>query len=94
MPSYAPDPDYKGKGSQLEFTVEDPGAFTTPWKATITYLRSGNKAVHPFHWEIEFPEVFSRENGGFDAMVGNPPFAPVTRPILAGSNAESRGEKT
>ncbi|MCR9293810.1 MAG: class I SAM-dependent DNA methyltransferase, partial [bacterium] len=32
---------------------------------------------HPipaFHWEIEFPEVFSRENGGFDAFVGNPPF--------------------
>ncbi len=37
-------------------------------------LRSGDKAIHPFHWEIEFPEVFGRENGGFDAMVGNPPF--------------------
>jgi len=31
--------------------------------------------VPAFHWEIEFPEVFSRENGGFDAFVGNPPFA-------------------
>ncbi|MFN3194042.1 MAG: Eco57I restriction-modification methylase domain-containing protein [Aureliella sp.] len=30
--------------------------------------------VPAFHWEIEFPEVFSRENGGFDAFVGNPPF--------------------
>lgn len=38
-------------------------------------LRSGDKAIHPFHWEIEFPEVFGRENGGFDAIVGNPPFA-------------------
>jgi hypothetical protein len=28
----------------------------------------------PFHWEVEFPEVFSRENAGFDAFVGNPPF--------------------
>jgi hypothetical protein len=28
----------------------------------------------PFHWEIEFPEVFGRENAGFDALVGNPPF--------------------
>ena len=28
-----------------------------------------------FHWEIEFPEVFTRENSGFDAFVGNPPFA-------------------
>lgn len=30
--------------------------------------------LRPFHWEIEFPEVFSRENPGFDAFVGNPPF--------------------
>lgn len=29
----------------------------------------------PFHWEIEFPEVFDRKNPGFDAIVGNPPFA-------------------
>ncbi|WP_281972379.1 Eco57I restriction-modification methylase domain-containing protein [Ruegeria faecimaris] len=27
-----------------------------------------------FHWPLEFPEVFRRENGGFDAIVGNPPF--------------------
>ena len=31
--------------------------------------------VTPFHWELEFPEVFDRENPGFDAVVGNPPFA-------------------
>ncbi|MBP1804671.1 Eco57I restriction-modification methylase domain-containing protein [Rubellimicrobium aerolatum] len=31
------------------------------------------QGITPFHWEIEFPEVF--EQGGFDAMVGNPPFA-------------------
>lgn len=31
-------------------------------------------ARRPFHWPIEFPEVFLRENGGFDAFVGNPPF--------------------
>lgn len=29
----------------------------------------------PFHWEIEFPEVFGRDNPGFDTIVGNPPFA-------------------
>jgi hypothetical protein len=34
-----------------------------------------DEAVIPFHWEIEFPEVFDRENAGFDAFVGNPPFA-------------------
>ena len=31
--------------------------------------------VTPLHWEVEFPEVFERENPGFDAIVGNPPFA-------------------
>lgn len=28
--------------------------------------------TQPFHWPVEFPEVF--EGGGFDAIVGNPPF--------------------
>ena len=28
----------------------------------------------PIHWPLEFPEVFQRENGGFDAWVSNPPF--------------------
>ncbi|MFM0078737.1 ATP phosphoribosyltransferase regulatory subunit [Paraburkholderia sediminicola] len=29
----------------------------------------------PFHWLVEFPEVFSNpRNPGFDAVVGNPPF--------------------
>jgi hypothetical protein len=36
----AVDPNYKGKGLQLEFTVEDAGVFTMPWSATITYGRS------------------------------------------------------
>jgi len=30
-----------GKYLQLEFTVEDPGVFTTPWKATMTYGQGG-----------------------------------------------------
>jgi Eco57I restriction-modification methylase len=33
----------------------------------------------PFHWEIEFPEIFTRSNGGFDAIIGNPPFLGGTR---------------
>jgi hypothetical protein len=32
-------------------------------------------SVHGFHWHLEFPEVFTRANAGFDAFVGNPPFA-------------------
>ena len=40
-----------------------------------TNLKYSDSPVMPFHWEIEFPEVFNRENPGFDAIVGNPPFA-------------------
>jgi len=42
--------------------------------AEIDALRQGPRPVIPFHWEIEFPEVFARENGGFDAFIGNPPY--------------------
>jgi hypothetical protein len=37
-------------------------------------IRGGDNPIIPFHWELEFPEVFARENGGFDAITGNPPF--------------------
>jgi methylase of polypeptide subunit release factors len=43
--------------------------------AEIAELRGGKFPVTPFHWEIEYPEVFDRENPGFDAIVGNPPYA-------------------
>jgi hypothetical protein len=32
-------PAYKDKYLQVHFTIEDEGAFTTPWTATIIYLR-------------------------------------------------------
>jgi len=40
----------------------------------VDSLRGGQHPITPFHWDIEFPEVFDRTNGGFDAIVGNPPF--------------------
>jgi len=37
--------------------------------------------VKPFHWELEFPEIFlSKEKGGeggFDAVIGNPPYVRI-----------------
>jgi hypothetical protein len=38
------------------------------------HLLESAAAPTTFHWHIEFPEVFSRSNPGFDAFVGNPPF--------------------
>ncbi len=37
-------------------------------------LAAGPKGILPFHWELEFPEVFQDGRGGFDVFVGNPPF--------------------
>ena len=40
-----------------------------------TRLAAGERGIRPFHWDLEFPEVFGDEIGGFDVFVGNPPFA-------------------
>lgn len=37
-------------------------------------LQEGTHPVLPLHWEVEFSEIFNRQNPGFDAFVGNPPF--------------------
>lgn len=43
-------------------------------EAAATRLAAGEQGITPFHWQIEFPEVFARDNGGFDTVIGNPPF--------------------
>jgi hypothetical protein len=52
-------------------------------RAAIAKLRDKANALlgtrRPFHWPLEFPEVFIEgsvcdDHGGFDAIVGNPPF--------------------
>jgi Eco57I restriction-modification methylase/TaqI-like C-terminal specificity domain/Type I restriction enzyme R protein N terminus (HSDR_N) len=30
--------------------------------------------INAFDWHAEFPEIFSRQNPGFDAVIGNPPW--------------------
>jgi hypothetical protein len=50
-------------------------------------LREGHLPIVPFHWEVEFPEVFRRINGGFDGIVGNPPFA--GKNTIIGSNRKN-----
>ena len=54
------DRNYRGKGLQLEFTVEDEGVFTMPWSATITYGRDANP---------EWDERICAENIGHDTTL-------------------------
>ena len=52
-----------------------PEYFWPKFRECAAGLYAEPHALHPFHWEIEFPEVFARQDKGFDAIVGNPPFA-------------------
>ena len=59
------------------------------YRAELDERRRADPPLAPFHWEIEFPEVFERapsteseapshpraNRPGFDAIIGNPPFA-------------------
>lgn len=49
------------------------GLDQTPIRQAAHRFRA-QQGWRPFHWEIEFPEVFLRDNPGFDSIVGNPPF--------------------
>ncbi len=54
------------------------GSLDKAWDKLVAIgatLKQSEHPLTPFHWEVEFPEVFARGNGGFDAIIGNPPFA-------------------
>ena len=63
------------KGRRNEFARAVVDGEANRYLGWMEEQRHGDPALAPFHWEIEFPEVFERENPGFDAFVGNPPFA-------------------
>jgi hypothetical protein len=53
------------------------GSIEAAWKkldAMAASLKQVTHPITPFHWGLEFPEVFTGSGSGFDAMVGNPPF--------------------
>jgi len=64
--------------------VDDDGAWAEiegiDWYTTAQVMAADEQF---FHWELEFPEVFfsrdgeREEGGGFDAVVGNPPYAKI-----------------
>ena len=54
------------------------GGSDSMWQAVrlqAATLARGVHPIRPLHWSVEFPEVFARDAPGFDAIVGNPPFA-------------------
>ena len=79
---------------QMEAALKNLGKLelAEPIENAVAGLRRGAKGVMPFHWELEFPEVFTADakgnvTGGFDAIVGNPPFAGKNTLIAAHADA-------
>jgi hypothetical protein len=65
----------EAKRQEIESWVnEPPAAMWMNIGGLAATLRRVEPPIPPFHWELEFPEVFARKSGGFDAIVGNPPF--------------------
>ncbi len=62
------------ESKRLEFANTVVSGDAKPFQGWLEERRHADPPLAPFHWEIEFPEVFERENPGFDAFVGNPPF--------------------
>ena len=67
----------KARANREEETIRElnKGMSAAEIKTIRAELAAGPKGIRPFHWELEFPEAFQNGRGGFDAFVGNPPFA-------------------
>ena len=63
------------EAARVELAAAVAGGTARDHTSRLDDLRREEPPLAPFHWEIEFPEVFDRKNPGFDAIVGNPPFA-------------------
>ena len=49
-------------------------------KEEIDEIRKSLTKIMPFHWRIDFDNVFAEE-GGFDVVVGNPPYGNILKDI-------------
>src|SRR5207247_2315863 len=60
--------------AHVEAAFKQPGQPEHEQSIEIAGKSLSRRHLTPFHWELEFPEVFDREIGGFHVIVGNPPF--------------------
>jgi hypothetical protein len=60
-------------GDQLA-VAPTPKNFQDPPGATRSVVARLREEHRFFHWELEFPDVFTGPGSGFDAVIGNPPW--------------------
>lgn len=51
-----------------------PAGFVEPTDDTRKLAAALAREHRFFHWELEFPDVFTGQSAGFDAVIGNPPW--------------------
>lgn len=51
-----------------------PRDFVKPGEGALAIATEVARQQHFFHWELEFPDVFTASQDGFDAVLGNPPW--------------------
>ena len=77
-------------GKQLEALAEE--------RKRLNEIRNafGNARVLPFVWDIAFVEIFSDDKGGFDIVIGNPPYVRqenIADPKLPRENVTTENKK-
>lgn len=55
-------------------TCPTPSQFLTPSNESLERAKKISNKMKFFHWELEFPDVFTEEYQGFTAIGGNPPW--------------------
>jgi hypothetical protein len=62
-------------GEMQQYVLAPSPASWAKLEALRDRLHASPIGIASFHWELEFEDVFDRADPGFDAIVGNPPFA-------------------
>ncbi|MGD0651296.1 MAG: TaqI-like C-terminal specificity domain-containing protein [Verrucomicrobiia bacterium] len=66
--------DDTAKRKLLDEAAEQTRQIAAPLNSPLKEFFRDPTAKRPFHWAVEFPEVFARDGSGFDIVVGNPPY--------------------
>ena len=54
-----------------------PLTFAQPTPEALAISEELRRQLRFFHWELEFPDVFTADRAGFDALLGNPPWETI-----------------
>jgi len=71
---FAADKPREREAKRTEYAAAVLSGDAERYRVWLEEQRHADRPLVSFHWEVEFPEAFERENPGFDAIVGNPPF--------------------